>query len=470
MASIYRRSYWATVDGQRVKRNTLVYYIKYRDADGNLQRVKGYKNKAKTQALAVTLEAEAARGPDPFGEHRRTPMVDHLKAYRQHLTTQNDVAKHVGQTCSAIEKVLEGCGFKTFDDLQVASVENWITEKRQGTRFGIKTANYHTKALKAFLNWMVRDGRAPSNPLKHLAELNAKVDVRRQRRSLSHEDFTRLVEAARKGKPYRGLSGPDRALLYEMAAYTGLRKEELASLTRTSLDLDAAPPTVTVAADKSKHRDEDVLPIRPDLADLLRDWMPAEGPLWPGTWHERASKMLQIDLAAARKAWIEEVAPAERPERERSDRLAYKDERGRYFDFHAQRGQFVSNLARAGVHPKVAQQLARHSTIHLTMANYTHLETADLCSGVQALPTLANHWPKNWPTEAENWPKNWPTVVDIGGQSQSLNGIVKQAIQETKNPLQDKGLEAVSRPLSVVSKCAPCRTRTYNPLIKSQML
>ena len=95
---------------------------------------------------------------------------------------------------------------------------------------------------------MVKNSRAPSNPLTHYAELNGKVDVRRQRRSLSHEDFGRLVEAARKGKVFRRLSGPDRAMLYEVAAYTGLREGELASLTRTSFDLDANPPTVTVEA------------------------------------------------------------------------------------------------------------------------------------------------------------------------------------------------------------------------------
>ena len=73
---------------------------------------------------------------------------------------------------------------------------------------------------------MVKNGRAPSNPLTHYAELNGKVDVRRQRRSLSQEDFGRLVEAARKGKVFRRLSGPDRAMLYEAAAYTGLMPTE----------------------------------------------------------------------------------------------------------------------------------------------------------------------------------------------------------------------------------------------------
>ena len=455
MASIFRRSYWTTVNGQRVKKMTSTYYIKYVGADGKPKRVKGYKNKAKTETLAAKLEAEAASGPNPFDAHRRTALTEHLAAYKQHLSAKNDDLDHVTQTCSAIGKVLDGCGFKVFDDLNISSVENWIVAQRKRPDFGIRTANYHTKAVKAFLTWMVKNSRAPSNPLTHYTELNGKVDVRRQRRSLSHEDFDRLVEAARSGKVFRKLTGPNRAMLYEVASYTGLREGELASLTRTSFDLDANPPTVTVKAGDSKHKKEDVLPIHPELAARLRNWMPAEGRLWPGSWHQRGAEMIQIDLAAARKAWIEEVKPEERPERERSSRLVYKDERGKYFDFHALRGQFVSNLARAGVHPKVAQQLARHSTINLTMGSYTHLDRADLAGALQALPSFdhspttrntigTSAEPKTDPrTDPEN-PKTGPktgtktspktdpkigtkigtSADDIGGQNPSLPVIM----------------------------------------------
>jgi integrase len=41
-------------------------------------------------------------------------------------------------------------------------------------------------------------------------------------------------------------------------------------------------------------------------------------------------------------------------------------------DFHALRHTFITSLAAAGVHPKTAQMLARHSTITLTMDRYTH--------------------------------------------------------------------------------------------------
>src|SRR5262249_47885469 len=56
--------------------------------------------------------------------------------------------------------------------------------------------------------------------------------------------------------------------------------------------------------------------------------------------------------------------------------------------FHSLRHQYVSNLAAAGVHPKIAQTLARHSTIGLTMERYTHVELHDLMASVNSLPSI----------------------------------------------------------------------------------
>ncbi|MBA3481977.1 MAG: tyrosine-type recombinase/integrase, partial [Pirellulales bacterium] len=62
------------------------------------------------------------------------------------------------------------------------------------------------------------------------------------------------------------------------------------------------------------------------------------------------------------------------------------DADGRVFDFHALRHQFITSLAAAGVHPKVAQTLARHSTIDLTMNRYTHLLHTDLAGALETVP------------------------------------------------------------------------------------
>ena len=61
---------------------------------------------------------------------------------------------------------------------------------------------------------------------------------------------------------------------------------------------------------------------------------------------------------------------------------------GRVADFHSLRHTFISNLIAGGVHPKIAQSLARHSTIALTMDRYTHLTAARQVDALKALPDL----------------------------------------------------------------------------------
>jgi len=63
------------------------------------------------------------------------------------------------------------------------------------------------------------------------------------------------------------------------------------------------------------------------------------------------------------------------------------DESGRFADFHAAtRHSFVSHLASAGVHPKTAQTLARHSTITLTMDRYTYTLRGAEAAALASLP------------------------------------------------------------------------------------
>ncbi len=69
---------------------------------------------------------------------------------------------------------------------------------------------------------------------------------------------------------------------------------------------------------------------------------------------------------------------------------------GRVFDFHSLRHQFISNPAAAGAHPKVAQQLAtqqlaRHSTISVTVDRYTHMHDPDVAGASRQLPDLPSN-------------------------------------------------------------------------------
>ncbi len=142
------------------------------------------------------------------------------------------------------------------------------------------------------------------------------------------------------------------------------------NLATASLDLKSDPPTLTVAATYSKHRREDVLPLRTDAAALLRELRRLKlphAPVFPPITRHTA-RMLREDLKTAG--------------------IPYVNDQGRYADFHALRHTFITNLAGSGVHPKTAQALARHSDINLTMSRYTHSVLEAQSEAVNLLPDL----------------------------------------------------------------------------------
>src|SRR5690606_2348191 len=107
--------------------------------------------------------------------------------------------------------------------------------------------------------------------------------------------------------------------------------------------------------------------IARELADRLRPWLEGKPPGQP-VWYipEKTASMLAADLEAA---GIEPV-----------------DARGRVIDFHALRGAYISDLIRRGVNPKVAQRLARHSTITLTLDTYATVEDEELRRALERPP------------------------------------------------------------------------------------
>ncbi len=130
---------------------------------------------------------------------------------------------------------------------------------------------------------------------------------------------------------------------------------------------------VEAAYSKRRRRDEQPIPAR--IVHELRHFLGKKEPgafVWPGTWNEKAAKMLRADLKEAK--------------------VPYETASG-VFDFHALRHYFVSNLSRGGVHPKMAQKLARHSDINLTMNTYTHVELEELRKELDRKETGVNTVP-----------------------------------------------------------------------------
>jgi integrase len=378
MASLFKPTY-TTRDpktGRRVQRKAKKWYGQYTDGAGILRRDPLATDKTAAQQMLNELtrraEMERAGISDPFRDHRKRPLAEHLTDFESSLRAKGVTEDHVKLVSFRARKLVDGCGFRSIPDISASRAMNFLADlKRAG--LSIQTCNFYLQAAKQFCRWLVKDRRTQDNPLAHLSGGNVKLDRRHDRRALSVDELNALLDAARRGETFRGLSGSERALLYTVAAFTGLRASELASLLPSSFDLDAETPRVTVAAAYSKHRRQDVLPLHPQLVGLMRSWLEGkapDAPLWPGKWAKgkQAGVMLKRDLERAG--------------------IAYRDANGLVADFHSLRHTFITNLCRAGVAPKVAQTLARHSTITLTLDRYTHVNLYDQAGALESLPAL----------------------------------------------------------------------------------
>ena len=339
-------------------------------------------------------ELRKAGAGDAFEEHRERPLADHLADFRAALLADNNTEKHAVITVTRGTKLFAGCQFVYMGDVQASRVAEWLADERDAGRLSIVTSNYYLRDTKSFLTWMVKDRRIDSNPLVHLSPLNADVEDHRQRRALEPEEYRRLLLAAQIGPQRCRLAGPDRFMLYLTASNTGLRNQELASLTPESFELDGDEPNVVVQAGYSKHRRQDVQPVRHDLAELLCEFLvdkPAGEPIWAGRWWRKAAKMIRADLKDARRQWIDEAGEdaEERTAREKSDFLTYVNHAGEVFDFYAQRGQMITVLEQSGVSLKMLQSLARHSRVETTLKHYARKpQLADTRAALDALPPL----------------------------------------------------------------------------------
>ncbi len=391
-----------TRDGKKYHHPLKKWYGQYHDACGRLKRVPLSANREAARQMLAELvkrvELEKAGVTSPYEEPAKITLRDHLEAYAASFAVRGHTQRQADQSLARCQAIIAGCRFRTLPDLDAEAVGKWLAKRRGLPKseggFGIQTSNHYLTAIRAFAAWCVRTNRIPANPLQHLSRLNVEVDIRHQRRELTHLELAALIATARTGKPRLGLHGVDRAMLYRVASYTGLRASELASLTPASFELNDTPPTVRVAAAYSKHRREDRVPLHPDLLAELLGWLAGKKRntiLWGGNWakHFAAVDLIRNDLKRARKIWLSEATSlADHAAREASDFLLYRDREGRVADFHSLRHTFVTSLVRAGVQPKDAKELARHSSITLTMDRYAHVTLQESASALAKVPGL----------------------------------------------------------------------------------
>jgi len=388
--------------GKRVVVESSHYTIVFRDATGTERRLKAYREKGASDALAAQVGAlvyhvERGTGLPPelqewvdslpddmhgqlaaFGllrpRHKAygsgSQSLDELMAdFGEHLRTwKNDTERHVRETMAVLHTMFDACGFQQFSDIDPVVLERHLTDLRKNGRgwngargLSVRSVNRLLRAAQQFTRWAVKKRKvARSNPLDSLDDLpSTECDLRRRRRALTRSEIFRLLRTTAQGPERFGLSGCLRCLLYRMGFTTGLRAGELRCLRVRDFDFDDGEgPTVTVRASYSKTRRRAVQPLDPELARDLRQFLDDQEKQ-PDDLVFRG-RYVRLTLA---------TAPMIRGDVEAAG-LEYTNESGT-LDFHSLRHTFTSSLEGDD---SAKQSLTRHAT-RAMLDRYDHSDT-----------------------------------------------------------------------------------------------
>lgn len=251
-----------------------------------------------------------------------------------------------------------------------------------------QTINHYLSALKGFAAWIHKE-YGEKNPFNsnNSAPLPVTEDrLTRVRRPLEEPEIEALISwCTRKGQRRFGCDGIERARLYRLESWTGIRCDAVWGTPRSGYKLDGDSPSITIPAHLQKNKKAHTVPLMDEtlikeLTEQCRNKAPAAR-VWK-FWRIRAAAMLEADLEDARAEWIlEGKTPRERAERSESEFLRYTTSRGTA-DFHAFRTVVVRRLVRARVHVAIGQRILGHSRIETTMKHYARFEDADIRDGM----------------------------------------------------------------------------------------
>jgi integrase len=411
-----------TADGQRLPYDK--FYCELRTADGRIMRLPGFENQRLTESLGrnvqrlidcrasgETLPQDTAKWIETLPRQTTEvlarwgllkghtlaasqPLSKHAIDWIEGLRAKGVTAKRLSLLEYRMEKLIDVCRITFWAQLTPDMLQQFFAAMRDGPDgVNIRTRNAYVQTIKQFCIWMVREGRATQSPAIGFTGMNAKGDRRHVRRAFSVDEIRHLLAAAETGKPWRGVPGPERAMIYRLAVETGLRAGEIAAITRQCFKLDDTPPTVELSAEFTKNRQYAIIELRPDTAVVLKAFLAGKMPMaaafnMPST--SITARMLRADLASARAKYLGAAATAaERTEREQSGFCLYADDQGRVGDFHSLRHTCGTWLAASGAHPKVIQSIMRHSTITLTMDTYGHRLMEQESAALAKLPDLS---------------------------------------------------------------------------------
>jgi len=303
-------------------------------------------------------------------QFRHVTLAEAMEQFRTKMTADGSDPKHVTATQKKLRLIFHETGIELLTDIRREPIERWIAHEIQQQKRASGTINTYIRSIKSFAQYLTDIELLPNHPLKSVRKLNPDISPRKKRRAMTAEEVERLLQAATANKMSDRWEDGERALIYRLLLGTGLRSTELSLLTPNQIDFSRN--RLTIEAAKTKNKKADVLPIRADLVQSVKEWVA----LYGIQSHERIFRFVSNSI---RLSFYQDLKFAG---------IERKGADGRSLDVHSLRKTFGTMLARAGVPLTTVQRLMRHSTPILTAKLYIDVDPVDMMQAVEQLPAF----------------------------------------------------------------------------------
>lgn len=234
-------------------------------------------------------------------------------------------------------------------------VEKYLTGLK--SRVGASRYNGALNSLRHMFDVAMKaDYRIRRNPFDGFAHM--KGDKLRTRRELTSEEVKALIEAAYE-------AGDEMGLLFEIGAYTGLRRSDCIRLSWSNVDFERKLISI-IPVKTEKTGAWARIPLHPKLAErfkaMKRD---PSGFILPKFHAMGITKVKYLICDVFKAAGVE---------------TSRKDANGKLkviTGFHALRHYFISQCVKSGIPISVVQKMVAHSSADMSLA-YTHTFDKDL--------------------------------------------------------------------------------------------
>lgn len=241
-----------------------------------------------------------------------------------------------------------------------------------------KTLATYVEAFRAFFGWCAKRGVINKNPLETLPHFDTTAVTRR--RALTVDEIHRLLAVCE----------PHRRLLLETALSTGLRANELRSLSEG--DVDVANGLLRLSANWTKNRKACEQPISLGLAQQLVKFSQSGEPsrLYRFIASKRRVTARVMDPIPNKPLLCVPLHPARELDKDLKKAGIPKHTDEGKVDFHACRVAYITLIVESGASIKEAQTLARHSSPTMTFNTYSRVRGGRLASTVESVSERIN--------------------------------------------------------------------------------